>query len=294
MSKTTEALKLAEEALYAELESDTYEEFAEAAEKCHKALAAIREALAEPVKQEPVALSKTERDAKRYAYMMHPDFFEVCDVDSRVYRYKVGLQSSVEKGFPKPINQCIEGYGETLEAAIDMAIAAQQPVSEPVARVIVRPFNPMDASCPTTEVKWLKEPVPGFLYAAPVRTKDLTDDEVEDLATDWFAEEWAIDKAKGLIDDFLAKFKEKNTPPVVQQGEPVAWIHRYKTGAEQINTAPPETYVGWTHTPLYTTPPSVEAAIEATKEKAAKLCEVIAGQNPDTALTCAAAIRSMK
>ena len=48
MNKTTEALKLAEEALYAELESDTYEEFAEAAEKCHKALAAIREALAEP------------------------------------------------------------------------------------------------------------------------------------------------------------------------------------------------------------------------------------------------------
>ena len=45
MNKTTEALKLAEEALYAELESDTYEEFAEAAEKCHKALAAIREAL---------------------------------------------------------------------------------------------------------------------------------------------------------------------------------------------------------------------------------------------------------
>ena len=93
MNKTTEALKLAEEALYAELESDTYEEFAEAAEKCHKALAAIREALAEQDKQEPVA-----------------------------------------------------------------------------------------------------------------------------------------------------------------------WIHRYKTGAEQINTAPPETYVGWTHIPLYTTPPSVEAA----------------------------------
>lgn len=55
MNKTTAALKLAEEALYAELESDTCEEFAEAAEKCHKALAAIREALAEQDKQEPVA-----------------------------------------------------------------------------------------------------------------------------------------------------------------------------------------------------------------------------------------------
>ena len=46
MNKTTEALKLAEEALHAELESDTCEEFQDAAEKCHKALAAIREALA--------------------------------------------------------------------------------------------------------------------------------------------------------------------------------------------------------------------------------------------------------
>ena len=54
MNKTTAALKLAEEALHAELESDTCEEFAEAAEKCHKALAAIREALAEQEKQEPV------------------------------------------------------------------------------------------------------------------------------------------------------------------------------------------------------------------------------------------------
>ena len=58
-----------------------------------------------------------------------------------------------------------------------------------------------------------------------------------------------------------------------QQVEPVAWIHRYKTGAEQINTAPPETYVGWTHTPLYTTPPSVEAAIEAEREACAKVCD---------------------
>ena len=52
MNKTTEALKLAEEALdelrYA---NDT----AIAKTKYYKALAAIREALAEPVKQEPVA-----------------------------------------------------------------------------------------------------------------------------------------------------------------------------------------------------------------------------------------------
>ena len=84
------------------------------------------------------------------------------------------------------------------------------------------------------------------------------------------------------------------------QGEPVAWIHRYKTGAEQINNAPPETYVGWTHIPLYTAPPSVEAAIEATKEKAAKVCEERsamynrASGEAWEAEQCAAAIRSMK
>ena len=167
----------------------------------------------------------------------------------------------------------------------------------------------------------------------------------------------------------IAMFNEwwdKQKPQVVcskmetttTQGEPVAWIHHYKTGAEQINTAPPETYVGWSHTPLYTNPPSVEAAkdnsngtrntngitelnnsncspdywlgyglqahtekpfeeatpvylmppsieaaIEVTKEKAAKLCDEL--QIPfqfdgieldwvQGTLDCAAAIRSMK
>jgi hypothetical protein len=55
---------------------------------------------------------------------------------------------------------------------------------------------------------------------------------------------------------------------------------------------------------LYTTPPSsqladaaVEAAIEATKEKAAKLCETLGKTSyvlPPTAADCAAAIRGMK
>ena len=131
---------------------------------------------------------------------------------------------------------------------------------------------------------------------------DLTDEEIREIHWSKPMDEYVY--ARSII----AKFKEKNTPPVVPQGEPVAWIHRYKTGAEQINTAPPETYVGWTHTPLYTTTQSVEAAIERerlmayaagqmaveamrieTLEKAAKVCE-------GSFLTehIAAAIRSMK
>ena len=139
-------------------------------------------------------------------------------------------------------------------------------------------------------------------FAALVRAErkwvDLTDDEVEDLATDWFAEEWAVDKAKGLIDDFLAKFKERNTPQVTPQvtpqGEPVAMLEVFDgwedkcmvwhlEGAEKL---PDGTYT------LYTTPPSVEAAIEATKEKIAKWYDE-EGYLLDEG-DIAAAIRSMK
>ena len=138
-----------------------------------------------------------------------------------------------------------------------------------------------------------------------------------------------IFKLRIIIDEFGAKWseghfviaadREKNTPPVVPQGDPVAWIHRYKTGAEQINTAPPETYVGWTHTPLYTTPLSVEAAhtfnencecvvcmnhytdmakavagaIEATKEKTEKIVKKTPMSNWFRE-DCIAAIRAMK
>jgi len=221
---------------------------------------------------------------------------------------------------------------------------------------------------------------------------DLTDDEVEDLATNWFAEEWAVDKAKGLIDDFLAKFKERNTPPVVPQGEhktdgspcwcnPEVTYENPETGAKVIvHKEPQDEWVDLTDSELemviasecikrnmaatdhhisraviakfkekntppvvpqgepvyafrrkglddfctcderrylelsdkpnlfettifYTTPPSVEAAIEATKEKAAKVCEATrieriksewdAGHETGCS-SCAAAIRSMK
>ena len=93
-------------------------------------------------------------------------------------------------------------------------------------------------------------------------------------------------------------------PPVVPQGEPVAWEY-LSNGVTFITKCPPrEMLVGsYAHSvPLYTTPPSsqladaaVEAAIEATKEKAAKVCE----EHYQTSMSpwlieAAAAIRSMK
>jgi len=147
----------------------------------------------------------------------------------------------------------------------------------------------------------------------------------------------------------ITKFKEKNTPPVVPQGEPVvgayevvnesgtewelvypAAIHKYKMIPEHritqtFYTAPPVVAQGepvaWVAegkervgfgreeirkfvvfdqtlpvgTAFYTTPPSVEAAIEATKEKAAKLIEERAKQRHGyDKHEDAAAIRSMK
>jgi hypothetical protein len=125
------------------------------------------------------------------------------------------------------------------------------------------------------------------------------------MALEWF--DWCLDdkpaptiSARGVA----AALREALAQP---QGEPVAWMHIFM-GVAQINTTPPEIYgKDWTHQPLYTTTPSVEAAIEATKEKAAKVCaelvvpwdentpngELIAIRNSGM-VDCAAAIRSMK
>lgn len=88
-----------------------------------------------------------------------------------------------------------------------------------------------------------------------------------------------------------------------KQGEPVAWIIT-EEGADSYVLTPHYSEVERALkcpqykpkiTPLYTTPPSVEAAIEATKEKAAKVCEnVVSNEGYVQAEYCAAAIRSMK
>jgi hypothetical protein len=98
---------------------------------------------------------------------------------------------------------------------------------------------------------------------------------------------------QGFAQRITAKFKEKNTPKIVPQGEPVAGSPSW----EAFDIA-------------------IQAAIEATKEKAAKVCEdeatkcekaaqaCIENDEPDEVsavrstgwklMVCAAAIRSMK
>ena len=218
MNKTTEALKLAEEAL-----SFYVEDFDCAADVI--ALATIREVLAQPVKQEPVAWW----NGKETAWFEH----ELC-----------GWQA------------------------------------------------PDGCTIP--------------LYAAPVERQwvDLTDDEILECAP--------INGAtvESVAIAVAAKLKEKNTPPVVPQGEPVAWRYKHE-GMWLFSENDFPSTDEQVREPLYTTPPSVEAAIERerlmgyataqmaveamrieTLEKAAKVCEaqdLFVGSG-----ICAAAIRSME
>ena len=57
----------------------------------------------------------------------------------------------------------------------------------------------------TTHKKWALENGWLPLYAAPVRTKDLTDDEIEEIGKSYF-DEWSFGFARAVI----AKFKEVN------------------------------------------------------------------------------------
>lgn len=141
---------------------------------------------------------------------------------------------------------------------------------------------------------------------------DLTDDEKYDLWCEFHNSESKPIK-RGYDDCIIAKFKEKNTPPVVPQevaegnasevrstdtGEPVAWY--YKQTHVYLQNAGDVVYIervvdkpqSWEEHPLYFAPPSVEAAIEATKEKAAKIAEQ--NESWEAVERVAAAIRSMK
>lgn len=92
------------------------------------------------------------------------------------------------------------------------------------------------------------------------------------------------------------------TPPVVPQGETKYWTYMVNNTWRKIKTEcpPDDAYDEGTLEPLYTTPPSVEAAIKATKERAAKVCEECFAEYANNrglmlvAYKCAEAIRSMK
>ena len=105
---------------------------------------------------------------------------------------------------------------------------------------------------------------------------DLTDDEVDLVIDETYGESPELyvtqvrhDFSKAL----LAKFKEKNTPPVVPQGEPVAWANKdgIKNWSKDFSAYQTQLYT----IPVYTTPPSVEAMRIETLEKAANVLSAL-------------------
>lgn len=146
---------------------------------------------------------------------------------------------------------------------------------------------------------------------------DLTDDEIKAAYEIWWEENgnhafpiWV--GAKSVIAAFKAKNapaqRERQEPDCSSSGdsEPVAWALMHKNGLEfntgygMVKTLQEAEDMQRRHlgdvkiVPLYTPPPAIEAAIEATKEKAAKVCEDIGGgmSHPYVAQNCAAAIRA--
>jgi hypothetical protein len=97
----------------------------------------------------------------------------------------------------------------------------------------------------------------------------------------------ALERFAALVVE-ATKAQPQGEPVGYWNGKETAWFEHELCG----HPAPDDCTI-----PLYTTPPSVEAAIKATKEKAAKVCEELAPEyeeGKNMAVVCAAAIRSMK
>ena len=90
--KERQAATMALEALHAELEAGTCEEFENAAEKCYEAITALREALAEQAEQEPVAWMVTmeNQDGTRKTFPLsgrYKDVRDTCDFGDPIPLY---------------------------------------------------------------------------------------------------------------------------------------------------------------------------------------------------------------
>ena len=140
MNKTTEALKLAERAipnlLWAATERDKKNRirgFDGAIEQAREALAAIREALAEPVKQEPVAyMFNVEVEGKANAV------FDTADEAVRFSMHHVYLSSKKTQEAIDTLNQ-----GQVFQytygfAGVNIVPVAKRKIAAPVDAKVIR------------------------------------------------------------------------------------------------------------------------------------------------------------
>jgi hypothetical protein len=255
--QTKKALQMALEAL--EDICDTLGECG-MTEKARTTVTAIDEALAQP-QGEWVDL--TDDELKAVALPLVPDEPENDSDDMALKIFHAVIAKFKEKNTP-PV----------------------MPQSEPIAYLFTDiQSGDTEASCDPywkTSPYWVSEP----LYTNPQvmpQPEPLTDTYVQ----------FVPDKCDRIV--WRKRYYHLESLPNVPQGEPVAWMYQFKTEDPilcKVKRDWADNHSQWKETPLYTAPPSVEAAIEATKEKAAKVCEsyIVEGIGREMA----AAIRSMK
>ena len=167
MNKTTEALKLAEEALLGSGYYDTFQQ--------RKALAAIREALAQPVKQKPVAV---------------------------ISESAIGLVKLHSNGACLPFGTQL--YADPVSA----------PKQEPVAKIVLNRAGQIAMQKPDGDYFDISKHVGKTLYAASVSAKrewvDITKAEQLYLLASHIDKLTGDVMGLSLIDAVIAAFKEKN------------------------------------------------------------------------------------
>ena len=176
--KTTEALKLAEEALEDIIRVYKFETGTPVT-----TLAAIREALAEPVKQEPVAWDLAEKVRRDLDRQSCPDAYMRIAIESIVKHFPA----------PPPVQEITED--------VDAAMVEMKNIYPPLRR---------------SECERL---IRAAKYAAPVSAKrewvDLTDDEIDLIEQQVYCRTTQKGRPLGvyaveLVRAVIAAFKEKN------------------------------------------------------------------------------------
>ena len=310
MNKTTEALKLAEalENDAKEHREVSYgldcppERTAnwKHALNCEAAARLIREALAEPdieemtltqiasrhepVKQEPVAWGCRFQDGSINDCIC-PEEHNRCEGDYNIPLYAAPVKREWVDLTDDEIVQMWNDYqgfgvwvGEYSEIAYDIIAKFKSKNTPPVV-----PQEPVawgcrfqdgsinDCICPEEHNRCEGDyNIP--LYAAPVKREwvDLTDDEIVQMWNDYQGFGVRVGEYSEIAYDIIAKFKSKNTPPVVPQ-EPVAWWNGKETAWFEHELCGWQAPDGCT-IPLYAAPVSTEAIRSEALEEAAKVC----------------------
>jgi hypothetical protein len=91
---------------------------------------------------------------------------------------------------------------------------------------------------------------------------DLTDDDISDTYAIWWRQKHVFGSFTHAA---IAKFKEKNTPPVVPQGEPVAWMSCLDGCNQVVLDEDSDSVIRHNGTPL------VPAPVQPVKQEEAKL-----------------------